>query len=360
MQNKYPEWIDEFAKARFESSSTSGSVSWGPVDSFTLPKFYEDAFANKLSQAIDILKQKGISKEKVADSFATASCLRTGLSFLTADYSWTKKKDKEKFRKIFDYLVDLLKVRMREDIFCCHFNLAHTKEEVEEILKKVQWKEGSVDEARALGRLLTSLASLAFALFGDLYPQNSNEVYGPYDTFKKFGKDSILILRHFTNIKPVELWPNTKDYRYSDVKIYLIYQDIDYEVRFIGMHATSKGDLIRGLRKYVVEVDGKWQNNLRDIDNLTEYFSCLAVEQSKILEGLNLEEIKVKGLEWVGYQFKGMFELAGMDWRPTQDMLEKVKGVQVATRMEPHKPPTWEQFNKSKHNDYFALKDLYS
>lgn len=353
---RYPQWVDDFAQARYRSEVDSSPLSWGPIDSFVLPKFYEDAFANKLYQAIGILEQKKVSKEIVARSFSTVSALRTGISFLTADYAWTRKKDKEKFRKIFDYLLDLLKIRVPKDIFSLNSNLAHSTAEVEQILQEVQWGEANKEVAQLIGRLNVSLASLVFALFGDLYPQDSNETYGPY----YLAGHETLIIRQFPEIKPVELWSNTKDFKYSNVKVYLIYQRIQFRTSFIGMHLVSSGDVISGLKRYAIQIDDRWFNSEKEIKNLTEYFAQIAVEQSQILEKTDFEHLKIKALEWVGYKYKGMFELAGMDWRPGQDLLAKIKGVKVATHWESKKIPTWKEYSCSKHNDYHALKDLYS
>jgi hypothetical protein len=86
----------------------------------------------------------------------------------------------------------------------------------------------------------------------------------------------------------------------------------------------------------------------------------IAVSQSQALENMSLEDLKKKAVEWAWYQHKGLFDLAGMDWWPDEETLATVKGQKVLRRLESNKMPTWKQFCNSKHNDYFALKDLYS
>lgn len=355
----YPNWIDEYTKAFYNGFLHMTPCSWGPMDFYAILGFLNGAFISKLHEAIIRIKQQNIPIAEVAKSFTSPSGFRISIYYAIIEYQFSNPKNKEQFKESLDFLLDILRCLIKKDVFAYESNIAHTQREIATILDIVPWTVGNPIEARELGKLYNSLASLVFALYRDFFPQDSNEIYGPYDVSAKFGNGAMLVIKHFSKIRPVELWPQMGEEKYSEVKIFQVYKNVIFKCELIGMHSIYDGDLINNLVAYAVMVDGKFVNNTSEIKRLRDYFAEIAIEQSAIYRGLSREELKRKFLEWYCYQFVNFFKLANMDWIPTQQMLEAVKGKEVADRFELVNTPTYEEYATSLDFEVYWLKDLY-
>jgi len=359
MSNKYPKWIDEFARAFHNAFANMVPITWGPVNADSVVSSLNGAFISKVHQAITKIKKKGYKIEEVAKTFSCPSTLRVAFPFLIWEYQSSEPKNKAQFREVAEYMVEILSYLAKKDTFAYESNIAHTDKEIEDILNKTDWKSGNREVARELGKLYNSLASLVFSLYGDFFPQDSHEIYGPYNVSKKFGENTILIIKHFPKIRPIELWPEMEKLKYSDVKIFQVYKNVQFRCEMVGMHSIYEGDLINNLVAYFVVVDGVPQNSIAKIKELSDYFAEIATEQSMVFEKLSKEELKKKVLEVECYQFFDFFKLAGMDWHPTKEMLEAIKDKEMADRFELEKFPSFEEYVKSPEFEIYWLEDLY-
>lgn len=355
----YPKWIDEYARAFHNSFAKMVPITWGPVDALSLMAFLQGSFISKVHKAIKKIKSKGYKIEKVVQTFSCPSTLRPALYFLIWEYQNSQQKNKEQFREVVEYIVEILSYLNKKDIFVYEGNIGHTNKEIETLLNKTEWQSGNSKVARELGKFYNSLTSLVFSLYKDFFPQDSHEIYGPYDVSKKFGQSTILVIKHFFKIKPVELWPEIKKLKYSDVKIYQVFRDVKFRCEIIGMHSIYEGDIINNLVAYSVLIDGTLQNSIEKIKELSNYFAEIATEQSLVYKKLSKEYLKKKVLEWECYQFSGFFKLAGMDWRPTEEMLKIIKDKEVPDRFELEQFPSFEEYTTSPESEIYWLKDLY-
>lgn len=359
MKNDYPKWIDEYTKAFHIAFRNMMPCSWGPFDIYSFLKFLNGSFLSKLHQAVVKIKQKNISIEEVAKSFSCPSSLRVALYWLALEYQYSEPKNKVQFKEIVEFLVKIIQFMAKKDIFAYESNIVHSPQEIKEILNTTPWQQAGSGSAREIGKLYNSLASLVFALYGDFFPQDSHEIYGPYDVSEKFGENTILVIKHFPKIRPVELWPETEELEYKDVKISQVYKNVKFKCELIGMHSIYKGNLMDNLVAYTVMADGKYCNDIEEIKKLNTYFEKYATDYSFLCDKLSKEELKKKALEWDCYQFVDFFKLAGMDWRPTQDMLEAVRDKDVPDRYESDSFPSFEEYVNSPEYEVYWLKDLY-
>lgn len=357
---KYPKWIDEYSKAFHNAFKNMIPGSWGPLDIFVVIGFLNGSFFSRLHEAITKIKEQNISIEEVAKSFSCSSALRMAVFWVILEYQFSDPKNKSQCREVVDFLMEALEQSMQKDLFAYESNVAHSQEEIEKILKTVSWADGDPKIARELGKLYNSLASLSFALYRDFFPEESNEVYGPYDPSSKFGPNTLLVIKHFPKIKAVELWPQMKDLKNSDIKIFQVFENVSYKCEAIGMHSLYEGDLINGLRKYAVVVDGEYQNDIEKIKELSDYYAEVATKQSQAYNDLSKEELKEKVLEWYSYKFFNFFNLIGMDWRPTKEMLDSVKDKDVAERFELTEFPSYEEYVKDPMFEVYWMKELYT
>lgn len=359
MKKEYPKWIDEWAKAFHNAFTNMVPCSWGPVNADDVISSLNGLFIFRVHQAIIKIKKEGHKIEEVAKTFSCPSTFRVAFPFLIWEYQGSKPKNKVQFREVTEYMVEILSCLAKKDIFAYQSNIAHTDEEIGIILNKTDWQTGDKETAKELGKFYNSLASLVFSLYGDFFPQHSHEIYGPYDASKKFGENTILTIKHFPKIKPIEIWPEIKKLKYLDIKIFQIFKNVKFRCEMVGMHSIYEGDIINNLVAYFVLVDGISQNSIEKIKELSDYFAKMATEQSIVYDKLSKEERKIKILEWYSYQFMDFFKLAGMDWRPTKEMLESIKDKEVGDRYECEEFPSFEEYIKDPEFEVYWLKDLY-
>jgi hypothetical protein len=361
MENKnYPKWIDEYARACHRAFANMVPTSWGPVDGFAVVGALNGSFLSKLHDAIKAVKEQGHPINEIAATFSCLSSLRASLFFLIYEYQQSNPKNKEQTREIFDFLVGIIHYLAKGDAFAYESNIGHSTAEIDVILNETLWRDGNPGISRELGKLYTSLASLVFALYRDFFPQDSHEIYGPYLADKKFGEGTILLIKHFSKIKPVDLWPEFHDAKYKDVKIFQIYRNVKFKCEMIGMHSIYEGDLMKGLAAYAVLVDGKYLNNPEEIKALSQHFAELAAKQSLVYESFSKQDLVKKFLEWYCYQFVDFFRLAKMGWRPTEGMLRALQGKEIPDRLDIDELPSFEEYIKSPEFEIYWMKDLYA
>ncbi len=361
---KYPQWIDEYAKSVHDSFVKMLPISWGPVDAISLIALLNGSFSVKIYKAIKSIQTQKCSIQDIAKSFSCSSTLRVALCWLIWEYQNTRLKNKEQFKEIVELFVEVLKYMTKKDIFAYKSNIGHTRQEIEGFLNEINWQFANSEKAREMGKLYNSLSSLVFALYGDFFPQDSHEIYGPYNAFRKFGKNTIFLIKHFPKIRPVELWPEIAQLKHKDVKVFQVYKNVKFKCELIGMHSIYQGDLINNLVAYAIMINGKYRNNLNEIKALSDYFVKAATKQSLLYDGLSKKEAKKRVLEWECYQFFDFFKLAKMDWQPTKQMIrainEKIiKNKHISDRFELDKFPSFKQYVTSPKFDVYWLKDLY-
>ena len=356
-KTKYPKWIDDFAKSIHNSVTNAIPASWSTPDCFKLVSYLNGSFLEKIYQAITIIKEKNYSKRKIAKSFSCPSILRWTLWLFALEYQHTQSKNKVQFKEITEFFVDILNYIMQKDIFSRRSNIAHNSEEIEEILKTTPWIIANPQITREAGKLYTSSAALVFALYRDFFPQDSHEVYGPYNAENKFGENAILIIKHFPKIHPSELWPEL-NHKYKDVKIFHIMKDVKFKCDIIGMHTIYKGDIINNTLAFAVMINGKFIT-IDEIKLASQEIAQIATDQFQVYDFMSSGQIKEKLLEWECYQFVDFFKLANMDWRPTKEMLEAIKNKEIPNKCKLEEFPDLEEYLKSPKYEIYWLKDLY-
>jgi len=356
-KENYPKWVDEWAKSAHNAFVNIVPGNWGPIDYLAYAHYNNNAFFDKLYQAITTIKEKEYSKEVISKTFSCPSALRFAFLLLIWEYSYSDHKYKEKFKEIAEFIVGMLNYMMKEDVFCLNRNIAHSREEIKDVLESTPWNSADPNMARELGKLYTSCAALAFSLYRDFFPQISHEIYGPYDVSSKFGKDAILIIKHFPKLLPKEIWPDL-NYIYEDIKIFQIFKNIKLKCEIIGMHTIYEGDIINNVVGYAVMINSKFVD-VEQIKNTTKEISEITTRQIQVYDSMTTDGLAKKSLDWECYQFIDFFKLAGMDWRPTKEMLFAIKGKDIGSRTIMETISSFEEYTNSLDNEIYWLKDLY-
>lgn len=355
-----PGWIDSLARSYYGLFASVVPGKWSSLDGFAAYAAYQGAFLDRVHALKETLDQKGRTPDMLAPLIGNPSSLRWAFISLLREYSALSDKElyRAKAKAVFGWLEVLLESVMKEDVWAEHANRFHSSGEVSGVLDSVPWIAGE-DAVRNVGKLYVGCASLAFALYRDFFPQDAHEVFGPYDASSKFGEGSLLVIKHFTKLKPVELWPETAGFPYREVKIYQVLKGVRFSCQLIGMHSDYDGPVVPNTAAVAIEIDGKFVGR-EEIAGIAAKVAQYAVDYSHLYEKLDLERAKRLFVEWGCYQFIRLFEAAGMDWRPTPEMLAPIMKADIRMGVTLDSMPPYEEFASSKEWEIYWLKNLYS
>ena len=295
-----------------------------PMSHFQFHPLFSKEWIYKIENAINIAEELNISTKELAKYLSGPSHIRAQIYFLLLDLKCARIK-KEKRVKITNFFDKLLKNKAVEDPYGWESNIVHTKEEIKEILNK-KFNKGNEEISKFLGRLYSAGYHLINGLYTDFYTDFGVECQGQYT----LDNNHILVIRDFKDLNPKELWPNLKS-PCKTMKIYTIYKNVEFKTDAISVHTFFKGDQIKNLVAWRVEVDGK-PLKMKELKPLKDKLELRSVEQWQKLTSLDHESLKIKGLFMKSYTFKDLFQRLNIDWKPSKEMIESVKDKEFTTK----------------------------
>ena len=312
------EWLDQFLDAGIKLFEWADFRTYKPFDFSQIHPYYSDLWIDRLSKTIKKLKEKNVPIGKIARTFPTLTTLRieTGLMLADAKISGLKKEKRLRIANFFNKLITSI---AKEDYYGYKSCIVKDEKEIKETLAKTRFNKTNKKLAKNVGRLSSALSSLSWALYTDNFPNQSYETEGPY----KLDKNRMLLIKKHLNLKPVELFPETSKIKHENIEIYAVYKNIWATFDF-GNHIIYTGNAVDSLEKVAVFVDGK-QVNMKEIEKLALYFEKVAQEQYVKYEKLSFEKKKILFLHQRAYPLRKFFSLAGVDWRPSKRMIDRVK-----------------------------------
>ena len=357
--NNYPPWIDDYVATVHNAFVGMVPSSWSSLDFWAELHLFDGMFIARLHKAVVKLQAAGRTPLEVAHTFSNPSTIRSALYFLAVEYQLSDHSLQQEFREVAECLVAALTAWVPEDTFALSTNKPYTPEHVKTFLTTVPFQKGEVAAARELGRLFTACASLAFALYRDFFPQEANDVYGPYDVSDTYGPGAMLLIKHFPKIKPVGLWPQSVSFTYEDIKLYQIYTNVTFRCDWIGMHSVYQGDLIQNLVAWAVEANSTFVTDLAEVKAVRNTIEETVLAQMPAYDPMTGQDWLQLGLRWDCWQFNTFFELAGMDWEPTQEMKEKLRGKDAKMGASMDSYPSLQEYAKDPNYEAYWLKSLY-
>ncbi|MBU1197165.1 hypothetical protein KJ765_01495 [Candidatus Micrarchaeota archaeon] len=321
-------WMEEWLDSLAIGMANMDEGTWAPFDCFQFFPYGSDLWLEKLGHAERRLQEKGVSYEDLADLFLGPLMLRTEMQFAFFDVK-ASGIERSKGLGVLDFLHNILKAKCVKDVPGFYSSWVHTEKEIQTIVKHTPWKKGSADIGREIGKLMNSCASLSWSSHSDYHYTNFYENHGPYPI-----GEHVLLVRQFPNLKPVELWKEAEGYAYDRITIYTMYRkQVEIHLDWVN-HLTAKQSLPENLAKYAVNINGKW-SDVKHTRKARETIAETAAEQFERFSNLPFEDVKQKMLEMRGYNFKELFEKAGMDWKPSQEMRERVRGKELLPKYMP-------------------------
>jgi len=330
---------------------TSGLMAMDPKTAlpfwdYDFGPIFGDLWIKKMLKAIKKAKEMKLTPKELKELFPGPSVPRKELIYSLIDLK-VGVIPKEKRLEFCEFWWDIVKEFTVEDRMASKSNKIHSTKEIDELVKVIKWENGTQVKGRACGQIITCLESLSYGLYSDIFPQFAAENYGPYDVSKHFGDVAILLIKRFSNLKPVELWPHAEDYRYESVYIYSVYSNMDCTIDIYN-HQVYSGNTAERLIAYaVVTNQSKFENSLEEMQAIKNYLEPISVEQYKRYHELGFEETKAKWVLQRSYLFKNFFERIGMDWND-EEMLQRVKDKRLL------KEPFWDfRYPKEKLLEFY-------
>lgn len=307
--------------------------AWGEMDMRTfagIPNIfeYDPLFAvewtERVISVIDTASKADLSSKRIAECLYNPSTIRATMQFdlLSAKLA---RAGVASYMKIFNFYISALSAICIEDPSTKEGkSVVHAERVIAEKRKKCT--SGSAIVGKALGRLSTACYSLSHGLFGDMNPQLVYDNFGPY-----YQKDHALFaIKTFGNLRPVELWPETVDVPVEYIEICMLMENVTMTMD-ITSHAVYTGNQVEGLRAWSCTADGK-KLTVEDIDSLRTLLERIAIDVFTKTKEFSVEEKKLLYCHQKAWCFKKLCEALGLDWRPSQEILRKMKDQRLFDR----------------------------
>ncbi len=316
------QWIEEFLQAVEIGINGMDWRTLEPIDCFEIIPLYAKESTEYLLKIIDMTKD--VDPGLIAKDMHSPSAIRIQmiLSLIKGNVAGASKED---MAKIATFYYKVLQAGCTQDPFTKYGkNHVHKEHEIKSILAKL--KNASPQIARELGKLANSCYHVSHALYSDINPQICYENFGPYDVSKEYGKGHIVVIKQFTNLAPVELWKEKiGGMPHKEIKMCYLYKDVNLKVDMLS-HATYEGDLLNGLQKYAIEIDGREIEDITHVSKITQKIGLKAIEMWNHLTSLDFEDAKRVYLEQECYNFINVCKRVGIDWKPSEEMIKAVRG----------------------------------
>lgn len=331
MKRKVP-WQKQFIDSLVNTYLTVDSSTWFPFSGDALVPYYYSSYCQKIIKAIRKLKDKKIPAAQAAFYIRRPSVLLSELDLLVS-YLGTRstKMSSGDAALIFDFFSQMLISYNPFDPFRLGGkNFVLEQGEINKIMTKTKWEKASFVSAKSLGKLVASLHTLYCSLYTDLWPASGVEFHGPYEV-KFESKKCILIVRDYYDIAPKQIWPRFVNFNPKSVRILNIYRPSKFFIDFYG-NITCGGNLIELLVAFSVIADNKVVS-MENMLSLTAQLGGRSIEQYEYFRKLPFEQIKRKYLESHVYGLKGLFDLAGLSWKPNRQMYQDIAGKALLPRI---------------------------
>lgn len=341
-------WIDEYSKATFHVFSGQVLAGFQPLDFFHFFPLWYDLWIHDIAEALKKINAQEKSYKEMQDILPTVSNMRAILIKVIPCYMGVKNPDDKEFAYVCNFFARMIKEACPADSFAESKSQIHSEKELQVLLPSILFHTASVDEARLIGQLITAAGSLVHGLYNDVVTDYGWDAYGPY-TIKEHNEKRTFLIRDFPDLSPTALWEKKLLPNITSLKIYSTYtQETEWFIRSVGCHTMSTGESpVRSMREWAVEADGVFLKK-EDVKILIDVLSKKAELIYKKIRGKDFEMLKQMALEQELYQTHRLMQAAGMNAKPSKEMLGRIQGKELMTNLFPldELMETQEQFQK--------------
>ena len=339
-------WIKEFSTSitNFFKGQVIGAMQ--PLDFYHFFPLWYDLEISRIAQIIRQLQLDTKHFSDIADLLPPPSNLRSILKKLIVSYRGQPTHPAD-YRTVANFFARMLEESCPTDPFALTSNPFYSPEEFQKIIKGVVWQTADPLSARQIGQLITAAGSLVHGLYNDVVTDFGWDSYGPY-SIQHHDATYTSLIRHFQHLRPTELWATEFLPSITELKIFSLYQNIDWVIQFFGCHTVSTGESpTKAMKQFAVYADGR-QLNQDDIAMLIDELSQKATDIYRHIRQMDFESLKLLVMRQECYQFKMLCDAAGADWQPTAEMVARIENQPLLTGLFPTETfiETAESFNE--------------
>jgi hypothetical protein len=320
---KTPDWIQPFVESSYQLFIHHDPQSHLPFDAWGLHPYYADLWLKKIYEMIVKFEEKRLRISDHLNYFSNLSSTRFIILNNTIQYQTSGMDNPEMIVKIQDFFINSLKLRAKEDLFALEKNIDLDEKRLNELIKSRPFTKASFEESKELGKILVALASLTHGLYNDWCTDFNYEISGPY-----YRNNKTILIRSFPDSSPSSIWPEI-DWSYNNFSIITEYENLTAKIAFVGCHIVYSDNVIKKLSGYNFRVDEKEIAGLDELKRLREKIMPIAVKQYEKFMGMDFENQKIKYVFQENYQIKMLFDLVGMDWKPSKEILDRIKNKEL-------------------------------
>ncbi len=342
MKKKHPQWIDEYADAFYTSFQQHDVRVHMPFSGWDFYPLFADLLVDKVHAAVEALQQKGLAASKIVDQLPNHASMKFKFPELILSFK-TANTDPAIARRVSDFFVEAVQERAHgKELWLNNKLQAH---DGGRLAKEKKFVPGNRAHASEIGKIITGCATLAHGLYNDFCPDISYDVYGPYDVSDVYGEGSTLIIRSFPDLSPSELWPEKK-LPYKSISVYTVYKGLTARPTFVPCQMILEQNPHDHFTHYQVEIDGRFVTEIDELKKIRETILKIGSELYVEYQSLGFEKHKELWLWQHGYQLKGLFDAAGLDWKPSRQMLARVRNKELIPTIATYQMPRKEFYEK--------------
>lgn len=342
-----PAWIDEFARSSYQLFYHHDPKSHQVFNVFGLYDYYDRLWIDRLYETILKWNGSGASIAEIAKHMPNPSSCRFIFVLISMHLKNSNITDKEKIKTICDFFYNVIRFKTAgKDVFAHDSNQMHARKEIGLLAEKTPWTKSDENWARELGKLSVGCATLVHTMYSDWMTDYSYEIYGPYDVSKHFGKNAILLVRDFEDLKPDAYWPGASKFKHKSIRLLTVYKNLACKIAYVGCHATYSGSIISHLAKHALYADGKLVPRFEGLKNISSYYLKTAQSTFADYQKLAFEEKKRIYFHQEAYPLKSFFEGVGVNWKPPKEFFAAVKGKPLLESPWPNYNLTLREYSK--------------
>lgn len=293
---------------------SEGTPPVWPIQIYENEWYLYKYFIRNLFDTIQKLKNKK-SYSEIAKLFKNPTRIAE-FTYLLFGLSESDLKPNEKITLALD-IIELVKCYRKKDPFCrSKKNLILNQNQINKIIKsknfvKIDKNLEKEKYKKLISRINAALFSYCEFIHSGIH-QNGHEFHGPY----KLKDGRLLIVREYYDLKPVEVWPFSKRFKYKNIKIFEIYSGIDIFFDYTN-HLVCSKPLSDHLEAFYIILNGsKVINKIEELEillkNINSYFQKALFSTSNFKRK---DWIK-KHMEMRYWYLKPLKKLFGKDWKP--------------------------------------------
>ncbi len=219
----------------------------------------------------------------------------------------------------------------KEDIYCESMrNVLWSREQVKAAVQEHRfWDLASVEDPEALAALV-GRANASLWLYTEFvnaakHPY-SHEFHGPY----VLDSQETLIVRHYYDLKPVQVWPWSAKLPFEEVYTLEVYEGINWGFSFFN-HTESSSVAPQHLRRFSIALDRptEYLESIEDIEGLVRACTTALAAANEYVADYSEKDWHRKLLELHFYYLKPFKDRLGVNWRPPKALYEFIEQTEL-------------------------------